>query len=562
MVILELKQWESADIVDKSRDLVLANTHGSTFEEKIHPSLQANGYAKRFHHWLTVCDPGAKAFVEVVAYAVLYNMNPAAIERITGGEYTWIQRLAPTIGANGMDVLAAGLRRLFLRGNGHVVFTRICSSAIRPSKQFVEQAVSVIEQRDVFPLIPEQLKALAEIRRFVMEGNKLGRKRAFIVEGGPGSGKTAVALQIVADALRDNMKPVYVIKSAAMKYSIQRHLGDELRPLISFNDRFGFVPENGCDLLLVDEAHRLDDKAQIDWSKGTRRQKTRHELAASKSIAREIIRAARTSVFFIDERQIIQPREANRIQDLREAAIAENAEVVHLKLEAQHRLCGSIEFMKWVDALLSSAQPTAHRLGDCGTFNIEVMERPEDLVRVHEEHETETPNSSRLLTGWCWMWSQKTSDDGSLLDEVIIPNVLSRPWEAPKQGKRARLAKGLARGEYWATHASGTKSFGSVYTAQGFDMPIICLLWPRDLLWRNGVWVGNPERRNTKPGAARGGNPNYDNVDPFLAKLDEKQIVPYLLNVYRILLTRATKRMYVSFLDKETETAFRSLLAQ
>ena len=135
------------------------------------------------------------------------------------------------------------------------------------------------------------------------------------------------------------------------------------------------------------------------------------------------------------------------------------------------------------------------------------------------------------------------------------------PWEAPKRGKPGRLAPGIKRGEFWATDPSGEGSFGCVYTAQGFDIPTIALLWPCDLLWRNDRWVGNPKRDDIKP-ANRGGHPLYDNVDKELSKLGSEDVVQFLRNVYRILMTRATARLYVAFMDEETEELFGNLAGQ
>ncbi|MBD2038285.1 DUF2075 domain-containing protein [Leptolyngbya sp. FACHB-321] len=380
-----------------------------------------------------------------------------------------------------------------------------------------------------------------------------------VVSGGPGSGKTAIALQSLAAILEENRRPTYVVKSAAMKTSVQKELGNHLQPLISYTDRFRYRPQNACDVVLIDEAHRMDGIAAIDWASGQRQYKTRAALDASLPIVREIIRAAKVSIFFIDERQIIQPKEANQIADIQTAAAQEHATVCHYQLEAQHRLAGSLEFLHWVDELFASPQPTLQPLGDVGAFECEVVASPADLVKIHEDWEAQFPNQSRLLTGWCWDWAQKPHADGSLVDEVIIPDVIAYPWEAPKKGKPGRLAKGLARGEFWATAPSGAQSFGSVYTAQGFDLPTVCLLWSRDLLWREARWVGNPLRTQTRPGQ-RGGYPHYDNVDPQLSQLDDVAIVPFLLNVYRILMTRATKRLYIAFLDDQTREMVQSLL--
>ncbi|MFM7448329.1 MAG: DNA/RNA helicase domain-containing protein [Leptolyngbyaceae cyanobacterium] len=380
-----------------------------------------------------------------------------------------------------------------------------------------------------------------------------------IVSGNPGSGKTAVALQAMSSVLQENLRPTYVVKSAAMKISVQKGLGEHLKPLISYNDRFGYLEPNSCDVVLVDEAHRIDGVASMDWSSGRRRQKSREELASSLPIVQEIIRASKVSVFFIDEKQIIQPGEANRIQDIYKAATNEDDVVTTYQLKAQHRLAGSLEFIDWVDNLLASPKSNLRQLGDLGNFHFELIDDPAQLVEIHEDWEERLPNQSRLLTGWCWQWSQKPLPDGLLPKEVSIPGFIDYPWEAPKIGKPGRLAQGISRGEFWATDPSGAQSFGSVYTAQGFDIPTVCLLWPRDLMWRTGLWVGNPMRKKTKP-RERGGHPHYDNVDPKLSKLDDTAIVPYLLNVYRILMTRATKRLYISFMDFETRNLIESLL--
>jgi hypothetical protein len=554
-VILELKQWDTVSIVEGSDRLVLANTHGRVMEEREHPSLQAHGYVKRLRYWVRACAPDEADAISVSAYAVLYNMSPDKLAVITAGQYAWTQNDAPAVGAADIETLATTLRQRVQNGRGESVFKRLSESEIRPSKPFVELAISVITRRDIFPLIPEQRAAYAEVMRSLTVRE---RKTVIIVEGGPGTGKTAVALQVLADTLAKGLQPKYVVKSAAMNRSISRSLGEDLRPLVSFTDRFGFLDANSCDLLLVDEAHRLDGIANIDWRSGSRRYKTTAELKSSLPIVREIIRAAKVSAFFLDEGQIIQPHEANRASNINQAAHAEGAQIIRVRLAMQHRLCGSMEFIQWTDKLLGSSTPPASPLPDCGRFLIDIVPRPQKLVEIHEDLERQTPNSSRLVTGWCWKWAQKPLPDGSLQNEVIVPGEIARPWEAPKQGKPGRLNKEIARGEYWATHSSGALSFGSVYTAQGFDIPNVCLLWPRDLMIRNGKWVGNPERSHTRAGD-RGGPPKFDNVDPALATLDEDEIVPYLLNVYRILLTRATARMYISFLDEETKEFFVSM---
>ena len=558
LIVLELKQWSRFEPVEESDRLVYANIYSAVVDETLHPSVQASLFVERLQYWVSGCSEESACKIICSGYAVLFNMSEPFISNIRTGQYSLTQQEAPVIGAPEIDLFSNALRQALKRGNGSVVYDRFVRSQIRPSRKFIEFATKVINGRDLFPLIPEQFQICEGIRRSLIKGIQEDSNSVIIVSGTPGSGKTAIALQSMSSILQENLRPTYVVKSAAMKTSIQKGLGDHLKPLISYNDRFGYLPKNSCDVILVDEAHRIDGIASMDWSSGNRRQKTREELESSLSIVREIIRAAKVSVFFIDERQIIQPSDANLIENIYTAAKQENTQVTCYHLEAQHRLAGSLEFIDWIDYLFEAPVPTLRQLGDIGNFQFEIVEDPAELIQIHESWESRFPNQSRLLTGWCWNWAQKPLEDGSLTKEVSVPGFIEYPWEAPKIGKPGRLATGIARGEFWATDPSGAKSFGSVYTAQGFDIPTVCLLWPQDLLWRGDRWVGNPMRKFTKP-RERGGHPHYDNVDPKLSKLDDAGIIPFLLNVYRILMTRATKRLYVSFLDVETKNMFQSL---
>lgn len=558
LILLELKQWSKFEIVENSVHHVLANIYGSTISETIHPSLQASSFVERLKFWVNSCYDENDSMIDCRAYAVLFNMCEPFISRIRNDPYAWTQKKAPVIGASEIDIFAASLNQDLKRGEGELVYRKFVNSDVKPSRKFIESATQVINGREIFPLIPEQYQVYDGIRKSLLKATLDDLKSVIIVSGDPGSGKTAIALQAMSSILQENLRPTYVVKSAAMKTSVQKGLGEHLRPLISYNDRFGYLEPNSCDVVLVDEAHRIDGIASMDWSSGNRRQKNREELANSIPIVQEIIRASKVSVFFIDEKQIIQPGEANRIENIERAANKEHATVISYHLEAQHRLSGSLEFIDWVNTLLDSPTPNPRILGYLGNFHFELVDDPTELVEIHENWERQLPNQSRLLTSWCWNWSQKPLDDGSLPKEVSIPGIIDYPWEAPKIGKPGRLAPGISRGEFWATDLSGAQSFGSVYTAQGFDIPTICLLWPRDLMWRDNKWTGNPMRKKTKP-RERGGHPNYDNVDPKLSKLDDVEIVPFLLNVYRILMTRATKRLYISFLDFETKRMFESL---
>ena len=84
---------------------------------------------------------------------------------------------------------------------------------------------------------------------------------------------------------------------------------------------------------------------------------------------------------------------------------------------------------------------------------------------------------------------------------------------------------------------------GTVYTSQGFEFDYIGVIFGNDLVWNKEIksWYAKPEN-------------SYDSM----AKRGNDQFVQHLKNVYRVLLTRAHKGVFIYFMDKDTEEYFRN----
>ena len=145
----------------------------------------------------------------------------------------------------------------------------------------------------------------------------------------------------------------------------------------------------------------------------------------------------------------------------------------------------------------------------------------------------EKPNSARIAAGFCWPWSEPKRD-GSLVNDVKIAN-FEMPWERKDQFWK------------WATDDSGMEQVGTVYTAQGFEFDYIAVIFGNDLVFDSveNKWRAVPE--NSHDTQIKRNNPNLTN---------------HLKNVYRVLLSRAHKGVYVYFMDKDTEKYFRSHLPE
>jgi len=72
-----------------------------------------------------------------------------------------------------------------------------------------------------------------------------------------------------------------------------------------FSNLYRFVPskieENQLDLLLIDEAHRIEKKSNHQY--------TRNEDKTDMPQVEQLIRCAKTSVFFIDDKQNVRSQE-------------------------------------------------------------------------------------------------------------------------------------------------------------------------------------------------------------------------------------------------------------
>lgn len=92
----------------------------------------------------------------------------------------------------------------------------------------------------------------------------------------------------------------------------------------------------------------------------------------------------------------------------------------------------------------------------------------------------------------------------------------------------------------------------SVYGAQGMEAEYVGVVWGRDLIWRDGAWKVNPEPITDYVGG------KYSLK--VIANKDPSKALEMLRNRYYILLTRATKGVYLFFEDEVTKNFVTSAL--
>ena len=243
------------------------------------------------------------------------------------------------------------------------------------------------------------------------------------------------------------------------------------------------------------------------------------------------------AVFFIDDRQVVRPKEIGSVAYIKEFAEKYNCKIFEHELDIQFRCSGSDAFVNLVDNTLG-IQKTANILWTKEeSFDFKIYKSPEELEAAIKS-KVEEGHTGRMTAGFCWKWSQPNSD-GELENDVVIGDY-ERPWNAKSDG---HLAPGIPKSHFWATDPNGIDQIGCIYTAQGFEFDYVGVIFGKDLVYdfEKQEWQGNKEY--SEDTVVRGSKDKFAEL---------------IKNSYRVLLTRGLKGCYVYFMDKDTERFVRS----
>lgn len=245
----------------------------------------------------------------------------------------------------------------------------------------------------------------------------------------------------------------------------------------------------------------------------------------------ELIRSSKLSVFFLDEHQIVRPNEIGSVNLIKDSAKKFGAEIYEMpELQTQFRCGGSGKYLNWIEKMLQIKEEGEDiYLREENKMEFKIVDSPHELKRIIEEKNEHKKNCARIVAGFCWPWSAP-SRDGSLIKDVRIGD-FEMPWE-----KKDQFWK-------WATDDSGMEQVGTVYTSQGFEFDYIGVIFGNDLVYN----------KETKKWEA-----NLKNSYDAMVKRDNEKLAEHFKNVYRVLMSRAHKGVYVYFMDKDTKEYFRN----
>jgi hypothetical protein len=530
VVLIELKQWSNVKALPEEGNFVETYTGG---RERVvpHPSQQVKGY----HYYMQgfVEEFEKEPTLSLFSCAYCHNYTRTDGKGLHNPVYRDLIAEFPLFTKEDTKALGFKIRELLENGSGFEIFNRFMQSRLHPSKKLLENVHKIIKNDVVFSLLNEQLVAKNLIwARYRMSAKK-NEKSVIIVHGGPGTGKSVIALNILADAALRKKNVLYGCKSKPFTSGLQKLVGRGGE--IMFSNLFRFVPskvqENELDILLIDEAHRVEKSSNHQYTKAADR--------SDMPQMDQLVRCSKTTVFFIDDRQNVRSSEVGSSDLIKEAALRFGAGVHEVTLETQYRCMGSNDYLLWLESVLGySEEERIFRKDD--QFDFRIFSSPQELMDVLNEKEKEKPNSARMVAGFCWPWSNKVDSSGELVKDVKIGD-FAMPWETHYD--ISSTPKGFVKWYEWAYRTEGIKQVGCIYTAQGFEFDYVGVIIGDDLTVDKATGNLITNIKATKDPKLLTSPANFDK---------------YVKNIYRTLLTRGMKGCYVYFTDKETEEYFRN----
>ena len=524
VLIVELKQWEFA--YKTSMDGVVNTFVGGGNRDVQHPSYQSWSYAQLLRDFAVVVEDESMI---LNSCAYLHNMTIAG--DLKDPFYSHHLLNSPSfIGSEG-PMFRGYICSKFRNGDSGLALEKLEHSDIKPSKSLADAVKGMLDGNDEFTLLDDQKVIYEKAVQLATKGDQ--KKRVFIVRGGPGTGKSVLAVNLLSKFISNGLNSRYITKNSAPRLVYAARLSGHLRKsrisaLFTGSGSFVDCLNNEYDALIVDEAHRLNAKSGMFGNLGENQVK-------------EIIQSCRTSIFFIDEYQRIHLKDVGSEELIRAYAKEMNAEVFDADLTSQFRCGGSDGYLAWIDNSLG-LRPTANTYLDTSVFDFQIFDDPKEMYEKIIEKNNQN-FKSRLVAGYCWNWISKKDPNEN--DIILEEGKLSAKWNLTQHGM------------LWIEKDESISEIGCIHTCQGLELDYVGVIIGPDLQLSGGHVITDVNER-AKSDASIRGLKKMMKENPAEATRRGREIV---LNTYRTLLTRGMKGCYVYCTDKELANHLRSLIS-
>ncbi|OUS09730.1 AAA family ATPase [Gammaproteobacteria bacterium 53_120_T64] len=522
-VIVELKQWQEVKKTNKDAIVKTRFQHGE--RETNHPSYQAWSYSALIEDYN---ETVRQESIRLQPCAYLHNMKSREV--INDPFYANHTAKAPVFISPDALKLSEFLKQHVKYGDSDNIMYRIEHGVIKPSKNLADALVSMLDGNPEFLMIDEQ-KLVYETALNLAHTAQQGDKQTLIVKGGPGTGKSVVAINLLAELTQREILVQYVSKNAAPREVFKKKLTGSRKKthidqMFKGSGAYTETEANKFGALLVDEAHRLNEKSGLYGNQGENQIK-------------ELIVGSCFNIFFIDEAQRVTLKDIGSIEAIRHWAYKLKSTVTELELASQFRCNGSDGYLAWVDNSLQIRETANPTLEDID-YEVKIFDDPRQLraAILDKNHKN---NKARLVAGYCWDWASKK--DKSAYDIVIPEYDFKAQWNLTEDGS------------LWMIAEHSVEQVGCIHTCQGLELDYIGVIVGDDFVIRDGIAITDAGKRSSNDRSIRGFK-TMRKKDPKKARLLTTEIIK---NTYRTLMTRGQKGCYIFCTDAETRDYFMSI---
>lgn len=517
VVIVELKQWSSSELTDE--DGVVMTYVGGGNRRVAHPSYQSWSYAALLNGFNQAVYEGE---IQLNPVAFLHNYRDDGV--IRNPFYQEHIDRAPLFLHSDRSLLRNYIGERVERGDDAQILKRLDEGPIRPSKVLADSVSGMLKGNAEFVMIDEQKVVFERARSMARSASQKGAKRnVLIVRGGPGTGKSVVAINLLSRFLKEGLTAHYVTKNSAPRSVYEAKLTgsfkkSEISNLFRGSGGYTTSTPRSVNALIVDEAHRLNEKSGLFNNLGENQIK-------------EIIFSSDFSVFFIDEDQRVHINDIGEVDQIKFWAEKYDAEVEEMELVSQFRCSGSDGYIAWLDEVLDIRETANTNLEDVN-YDFQVMDSPTEVFDKIKAL-NDSGQRSRVVAGYCWDWKSKKDPNAS---DIQFPEYgFSRQWNLGSDGM------------LWLLKDSSINEIGCIHTSQGLEMDYVGVIIGKDMTFENGHVVTDVSKRSKNDRSVFGWKKRMKE-DPEKTRILTELIIK---NTYRTLMTRGMKGCFVWAEDEE-----------
>ena len=526
VIVVELKQWDKVEKIDNEMLHSVKAFTGGGNRMVSHPSYQAYSYAvfiKNSSEQVQDEDIG------IIPCAYLHNYEEKYLDELNDDIYKMWYEEAPFFIKNQVMDLRKFIKKFISKKStdGKLLY-KIDNGRIRPSKALQDCIVSLMKGNKEFMLLDEQAVVYDMCVKTMKQCLKDMKKRTIIIQGGPGTGKSVLAVNLLKKYITDGLNASYVTKNSApreayLKLLSKSDLKKEVNIKQLFRSPFGLckTPSNFYDCLIIDEAHRLVKQMYGDFQ--------------GQNQVMECINSSLLSIFLIDENQKITTKDIGSIDEIKYWANELNSRVIineETTLTSQFRCNGSDLYIQLLNNILQIGENVDIDLAELN-FDLQIFDNPNDL-RDELRKKNQINNKARMVAGYCYDWDVKNHRGDY---DIYLEDNFKAKWN-------------LENDKIWAINPSSFEEVGCIHTAQGLEFDYVGVLIGQDLRYDDASGLVITDKTKI----------SKDDKSSGIKSCGIALANQLIKNTYKTLLTRGQKGCYIYCEDKPLANYIKKIL--